>query len=53
MEKEREIRAFKPETYYAISADLKTKAGESFNAVCEKEPATKKEADTKQLSLSS
>lgn len=45
MEKEREIRAFKPETYYAISADLKTKAGESFNAVCEKEPATKKEAD--------
>lgn len=49
MEREREIRAFKPETYFAISAELKTgkdnKSGESFTALCEKEPTTKAEAD--------
>lgn len=45
MEKEREIRAFIPDTYYAITAELKTKSGEQFLTVCEKEPATKAEAD--------
>ncbi len=45
MEREREIRAFKPETYYSIIAQLKTKAGEEFSVTCEKEPKTKKEAD--------
>jgi len=45
MEREREIRAFIPETYYSISAELKTKANEAFVVVCEKEPAKKEEAD--------
>lgn len=45
MEREREIRAFKPETFFSISAELKTKSGEIFIAICEKEPATKKETD--------
>jgi DNA topoisomerase I len=56
MEKEREIRAFKPETYFVISADLKVSKTDfeqgarksvfdTFTAKCEKEPKTKKEAD--------
>ena len=45
MEKEREIRAFKPETFFVISAKLETEKKESFTAVCEEEPKTKKEAD--------
>lgn len=45
MEREREIRAFKPETYYTITAELKTKKNEQIIAVCETEPKTKKEAD--------
>ncbi|MDO8602147.1 MAG: type I DNA topoisomerase [bacterium] len=45
MEREREIRVFIPETYFSISAQLKTKAGEIFTALCEKEPTTQAEAD--------
>jgi DNA topoisomerase I len=56
MEREREIRAFKPETYFVISADLKVARGTleegsqrvplaTFTAFCEKEPKTKAEAD--------
>lgn len=45
MEREREIRAFKPETFFVISADLETSAKEHFSAFCEKEPKTKEEAD--------
>jgi len=45
MEREREIRAFKPETFFVISANLETKNKENFTAFCEKEPKTKEEAD--------
>ena len=61
MEKEREIRAFKPETFFVISANLKvgamSRAGfleisskpaldiATFTAFCEEEPKTKIEAD--------
>ncbi|RJR12584.1 type I DNA topoisomerase [Candidatus Parcubacteria bacterium] len=44
MEKEREIRAFVPEKFWVISADLKTKQGESFTATCVEEPRDEKEA---------
>lgn len=51
MEREREIRAFKPETFFVISADLETHSTalrtnkEKFSANCEVEPKTKQEAD--------
>ena len=45
MEREREIRAFKPETFFVLSANLETNKKESFFAKCEKEPKTKEEAD--------
>jgi DNA topoisomerase-1 len=51
MEREREIRAFKPETFFVISANLETSPSTSlgtksnFIAFCEKEPKTKEEAD--------
>jgi DNA topoisomerase-1 len=44
MEREREIRAFIPEPFYVISADLKTPKGEAFTAVCKEEPKTAEEA---------
>ncbi len=44
-EREREIRAFVPEEYYVITADLKTKKGASFTATCTEEPKTAKEAE--------
>jgi len=56
MEREREIRAFKPETFFVISATL-SKAdfengarksafdNDTFTAFCEVEPKTKEEAD--------
>jgi len=44
MEKEREIRAFVPEKFWVLSADLKTKKGEQFTAVCAEEPRDEKEA---------
>jgi len=44
MEREREIRAFVPEKFWVISADLKTKKGATFTAVCAEEPRNEKEA---------
>lgn len=44
MEKEREIRAFKPEQYFVITADLKTVRGDRFTATCSIEPKTAEEA---------
>lgn len=44
MEREREIRAFIPEPFYVISADLKTPKNEAFTAVCKDEPKTAEEA---------
>lgn len=45
MEREREIRAFKPETFFVIKTLLETKRNEKFEAFCEIEPKTKIEAD--------
>ena len=45
MEREREIRAFKPEAYWVISADVKTKAGERFRLLSSVEPKDEKTAD--------
>jgi DNA topoisomerase I len=54
MEREREIRSFKPETFFVLSAELETeqplkassgRMTESFVAFCEQEPKTKEEAD--------
>lgn len=61
MEREREIRAFKPETFYVVSAELqphpltpsprlgeggeKKNSSNSFRAICEIEPRSKEEAD--------
>jgi DNA topoisomerase-1 len=45
MEREREIRAFKPETFFVLSAILKTDTKEEFRAICEEEPKTKEAAD--------
>ncbi len=52
MEREREIRAFKPDTFFSISVLLRkiphsgTESQEdTFTAVCEKEPATAAEAE--------
>lgn len=45
MEREREIRAFKPEIFFVLSADLETGNKEKFTAICQKEPKTKEEAD--------
>lgn len=45
MEREREIRAFKPETFFVISAQLSKSDFDSFTVFCEEEPKTKEEAD--------
>jgi len=45
MERERDIRAFKPETFFVLSANLETDKKENFETKCEKEPKTKKEAN--------
>ncbi len=42
MEREREIRAFKPEDYWVITADVKTKAGNMFSLLCSEEIFDKK-----------
>lgn len=42
-EREREIKAFVPETYYVLEAKLKAKGGE-FTATCVEEPKTAEEA---------
>ncbi len=44
MEREREIRAFVPDTYYLLEADVKTKDGTTLTATCSVEPDTKEEA---------
>ncbi|MDR3571533.1 MAG: type I DNA topoisomerase [Candidatus Pacebacteria bacterium] len=44
MEREREIRAFVPEKFWVVSADLKTKKGETFTVTCVEEPRDEKEA---------
>jgi len=45
MEREREIRSFKAETFFVLSAKLETNKKENFTAICEEEPKTKEEAD--------
>ncbi|MES3004885.1 MAG: type I DNA topoisomerase [Patescibacteria group bacterium] len=47
MEKEREIRAFKSEDFWVISADVKRAEGkkEKFTVICEDEPRDKKVVD--------
>ncbi len=45
MEREREIRAFKPETYWVIDGDWNTPNNETLSLTCTKEPRDKKEVD--------
>ena len=45
MEREREIRAFVPEKFWVLSAELETKKKEHFTAVCTEEPRDEKEAE--------
>jgi DNA topoisomerase-1 len=45
MEREREIRAFIPEKYWVVSADLETVKKEKFTALCTEEPKTEGEAE--------
>ncbi|MEK7068447.1 MAG: DNA topoisomerase, partial [Patescibacteria group bacterium] len=46
MEREREIRAFVPETYYVITAQTHTPKKEHLELTCVEEPRDKKEAGT-------
>ncbi len=46
MEREREIRLFKGETFWTISAVFHTKKKEEMTLVCEEEPRDKKQVDT-------
>lgn len=45
MEREREVRAFKPEDFWVLTANLETKKKESLPLVCSEEPKTEKEAN--------
>ncbi|PCI29744.1 DNA topoisomerase I [Candidatus Wolfebacteria bacterium] len=45
MEREREIRAFDPETFWVITADTKTAGGVEIPFVCGDEPRDKKEME--------
>lgn len=45
MEREREIRAFKPETFWVLTAETKTKAKEKLSLTCSLEPRDKKEVE--------
>lgn len=45
MEREREIRAFVPEKFWVISADVKTKDHKTFTVICSEEPKDEKEAE--------
>lgn len=45
MEREREIRAFRPTAFWVIRALLKTKAGEELSFTCSKEPTEKEEVE--------
>lgn len=42
MEREREIRAFVPEDFWTITANLKPKKGDNFDMVCIEEPRNQK-----------
>lgn len=44
MEREREIRAFKPEAFWVIKASVKTDKKEVFEVTCSEEPRDEKEA---------
>jgi len=46
MEREREIRAFKPETYWVIIANTKTEQGLPLLLTCVEEPRDKKEVNS-------
>jgi len=46
VEREREIRDFKPETYWAITGIFKTPLGQTLTLTCAKEPRAQKEVDT-------
>ncbi len=43
VEREKEIKAFKPEKYWSIVAKVKNDSDEEFELTCEKEPRDKKE----------
>jgi DNA topoisomerase-1 len=45
MEREREIRAFKPETFWVITADVKSQNQTEFTLTCVEEPRDKKEVE--------
>ena len=45
MEREREIRAFVPEKFWVLTANLKTKPGETFIATCVEEPKNEQDAE--------
>jgi DNA topoisomerase-1 len=45
MEREREIRAFKPETYWVVTADTRTEHKDSLTLTCSIEPREKKIVD--------
>ena len=45
VEREREIQKFKPEKYWVITVDLKTKAGEELTLSCTDEPRDEKTVD--------
>jgi DNA topoisomerase-1 len=45
MEREREIRAFIPETYYTITAQTKTPKNDALMVICSEEPRDKKVTD--------
>ena len=46
MEREREIRAFKPETFYVITADTETAKKAALLLTCVEEPREKSQADS-------
>ncbi len=46
MEREREIRAFKPETYWVIAGQWKTAQDQNLTLTCSKEPRDKSEVDS-------
>ncbi|MEK7609797.1 MAG: type I DNA topoisomerase [Patescibacteria group bacterium] len=46
VEREREIKAFIPETYWAITGQWKTTSGEILGLTCSKEPRDKKEVES-------
>ncbi len=45
MEREREIRAFKPEQFWVIEADLNTKSDDKITVTCDKEPKEIKDVE--------